>query len=131
MKSFKQKNKKSLAIHSIFSAPNLPTALFILRWKSEKYTKENMPVKRFGPHFSHNGLINLISWPVCHICIALSIATHIGYSNSHMAIWLYGHLAIIQPYGCTAIWRYGYDCSQYGCLRKEQQKCDTLAQKLN
>ena len=41
-----------------------------------------MPVEHFGPQFSHNGLINLISWPVCHIFIALSVDTHIGYSNS-------------------------------------------------
>ena len=94
--------------HSIFSAPNLPTAIFILRGKSEKYTKENMPVERFGSHVSHNGLINLISWPVCHIFIALSRDTHIGYSHSHNAIWLYSHMAELWPYGHTAIWPYGY-----------------------
>ena len=87
--------------HSIFSAPNLPTAIFILRGKSEKYTKENMPVERFGSHVSHNGLINLISWPVCHIFVALSVDTHVGYSLA------------ITPYGCTVIWlNYG----QYGWL---------------
>ena len=78
--------------HSIFFAPNLPTAIFILRGKSEKYTKENMPVERFGPQFSHNGLINLISWPVCHIFIALSVDTHIGYSHSHKS-----HMAELWP----------------------------------
>ena len=38
---------------------NLPTANFILRGKSEKYTKENMTVECFGSHFSHNGPFNL------------------------------------------------------------------------
>ena len=40
---------------------NLPTANFILRGKSEKYTKENMLVEHFGSHFSQNGPFNLIS----------------------------------------------------------------------
>ena len=40
----------------------LPTATFILRGKSEKYTKENMPVECFGSHFSHNVPFNLISF---------------------------------------------------------------------
>ena len=40
---------------------NLPTANFILRGKSEKYTKENVLVERFGSHFSQNDPFNLIS----------------------------------------------------------------------
>ena len=72
--------------HSIFSAPSLPTAIFILRGKSEKYTKEIMPVERFGSHLSQNGLINLNSLPECHIFVALSVATHIGYTKRHMTI---------------------------------------------
>ena len=89
---------------------NLPTANFILRGKSEKYTKENMLVEHFGSHFSQNGPFNLISWPHCHIFNTLSIDTHIVYSYGHMAIWLYGHMAIIWPYGYTAIWLYGSEC---------------------
>ena len=67
-----------------------------------------MPAKCFGSHFSQSGQINLISSPECHIFIALSMDTHIGYSNSHIAISLYGRIAIILPYGYTAIWRYGF-----------------------
>ena len=71
----------------IFMIKKLPTANFILRGKSEKYTKENMSVERFGSHFLENGLINLISLQLCHIFNALSVDTHIGYRNSHNAIW--------------------------------------------
>ena len=67
-------------------------------------------VEHFGSHFSQNGPFNLISWPHCHIYNTLSINTHIVYSYGHMAIWLYGHMAIIWPYGYTAIWLYGSDC---------------------
>ena len=31
------------------------------------------------------------SSPDCYICIALSIDTHMSYSESHITIWLYGH----------------------------------------
>ena len=57
-----------------------------------------MPVEHFGSHFSLKGQINLISWPVCHICIAFSVDTHIGYFNmaiGHMAVQPYRHMAII------------------------------------
>ena len=60
-----------------------------------------MLADRFGINFSHNGLINSISWPYCHIFIALSINSQICYSMSHMAmlwpnmtIWLYSHMAL-------------------------------------
>ena len=53
-----------------------------------------MPVERFGSHFLQNGLINLISLPVCHIFNALSVDTHIGYRNSHNAIWSYGSKSV-------------------------------------
>ena len=66
-----------------------------------------MPVEHFGSHFSLKGQINLISWPVCHIFIALSVDTRIGYGNSHNAIWLYSHMVDLWPYGCTAISPYG------------------------
>ena len=39
----------------------LPTANFILRGKSEIYTKENVLVERFDSHFSQNDPFNLIS----------------------------------------------------------------------
>ena len=42
-----------------------------------KYTKENMQVERFGSHFSHIGLINLIYRPGCHIFKDASQDTHI------------------------------------------------------
>ena len=71
-----------------------------------KYTKENMPADCFGSHFSQNGAINVISRPNCHIFNYLSIDTHIGYSHSHMAIWLYGHMVRFWPYG--HIWEYGH-----------------------
>ena len=45
----------------VFMVKKLPTANFILRGKSEKYTKENMLVGRFGSHFSQNGPFNFIS----------------------------------------------------------------------
>ena len=110
---------------------NLPTANFILRGKSEKYTKENMLVEHFGSHFSQNGPFNLISWPHCHIFDTLSIDTHFVYSDGHMAIWLYDHMAIIWPYGYTAIWLYGSECCWYGCLWKEHSECSNLVKKLN
>ena len=53
----------------------LPTANFILRGKSEKYTKENMLVEHFGSHFSQNGPFNLISW---HNKL---------YANFHLHLW--------------------------------------------
>ena len=67
-----------------------------------------MPVERFGSHFLQNGLINLISLPVCHIFNTLSVDTHIGYRNSHNAIWPYSHngqIMAIWPYSHMAIWR--------------------------
>ena len=50
---------------------------------------ENIQAEHYGSHFSQNGLINLNFLPECHIFIALSVATHIGYSK----LWLYGHMA--------------------------------------
>ena len=41
-----------------FYGKKIPTATFILRGKSEKYTKENMLKERFGSHFSQNGPFN-------------------------------------------------------------------------
>ena len=43
----------------------------------------------------------------------------------------YGHMAIIWPYGYTAIWLYGSECCWYGCLWKEHYKCSNLVKKLN
>ena len=56
-------------------------------------------MERFGSHFSQNGAINLISRPDCYILNDLSVDTHIGYSQSHMTIWLYGFMVI---------WLYGH-----------------------
>ena len=70
-----------------------------------------MAVERFGSHFLQNALINLISLPVCHIFNALSADTHIGYRNSHNAIWPYSHngqIMAIWPYSHMAIWRLEY-----------------------
>ena len=44
----------------IFMVKKLPAVNFVLRGKSEKYTKEKIPAEHFGSHFSQNGLINLI-----------------------------------------------------------------------
>ena len=66
-----------------------------------------MAVERFGSHFLQNALINLISLPVCHICNALSVDTHIGYRNSHNDIWPYSHNGQIMANGHIAIWPYG------------------------
>ena len=43
-----------------------------------KYTKENMQAKRFRSHFSHIGLINLISRPGCQIFIDASLNPYIN-----------------------------------------------------
>ena len=43
-----------------------------------KYTKENMQSERFGSHFSHSGLINLISRPGFHIFTDTSVDTNIN-----------------------------------------------------
>ena len=67
-----------------------------------------MPVERFGSHFLHNGLINLISLSVYHIFNDLSVDTHTGDRNSHNAIWPYSHngqIMAIWPYSHMAIWR--------------------------
>ena len=48
-----------------------------------KYTKENMQAERFGSNFSHIALINLISWPVCHILTDASLDTHINVTYVH------------------------------------------------
>ena len=69
-----------------------------------KNTKENMPSEEICSHFSQEGQINLIFPPYCCICIALSIDTHMSYSESHIAVWLYGYMAIIWKYGHMAIW---------------------------
>ena len=37
-----------------------------------------MQAQRFGSHFLHIGLIDLISWPGCHIFIDASLDTHIN-----------------------------------------------------
>ena len=92
---------------NFFKPINIAARPVLLRWKSEKYTKENMPVERFGSHFLQNGLINLISLPACHIFNAFSVDTHIGYRNSHKAIWPYSHNGqnmAIWPYNHIAIW---------------------------
>ena len=115
----------------VFMVKNLPTAKFFLRGKSEKYTKENMLVERFGSHFSQIGPFNLISWQDCYIFNALSTDTHISNIQSHKAIWLYSHMAKLWPYGHIAIWPYGHKSSQYGCLWIEYQKCGKVVKKLN
>ena len=43
-----------------------------------------------------------------------------------MAIWWYGHMAIIWPYGHKAILPYGFKGGLYGCLWKQQYKCSNL-----
>jgi len=43
----------------------------------------------------------------------------------------YGHMAKIWPYGHIAIWPYGYESSQYGCLWKDNWKCGNLAEGLH
>ena len=74
--------------------------LFMFTKEFQKYTKENLPAQYFGSNLSRNGLIFARSSLDCHNFSTLSIDTHLGYSNSHRAIWLYGFMAII--------WRYGY-----------------------
>ena len=69
----------------------LPTANFILRGKSEKYTKENVLVERFGSPF------NLISLPDCYILNVLSTDTRISNIQSHKAIWLHSQMAKLWP----------------------------------
>ena len=44
-----------------FLVPCFPTRPFYLKKEISKYTKENMQADCFFSHFSHNGLINLIS----------------------------------------------------------------------
>jgi hypothetical protein len=46
------------------------------------------------------------------------------------AIWQYGLMAIFWPYGHIAIWPYGVKRHQYGCLLKQQYKCNNLAKEL-
>ena len=101
--------------------PLLPTwvGLFMFTKEFRNYTKENMPVQYFGSSLLMNGLIFARSSLDCHIFSALSVDTHIGYTKSHKAIWLYGFMAIIWLYGWIAIWLYGSFSSRYGCLRKE------------
>ena len=70
-----------------------------------------MSVQYFGSNLSRNGLIFARSSLDCHIFSTLSIDTHLGYSKSHKAIWLYGFMAIIWLYGCNkavALWLFGY-----------------------
>ena len=43
-----------------------------------QFTKENMQAERFASHFSHIGLINLISRPGCHFFTDASLDTHIN-----------------------------------------------------
>ena len=69
--------------------------LFLFTKEFQNYTKENLPVQYFGSNFLINGLIFARSLLDCHIFNALSVDTHIGYSKSHKAIWLYGFMAII------------------------------------
>ena len=59
----------------VFMVKKLPAANFILRGKSEKYTKENMLVERFGSHFSQNGPLNVADMGVC------------GKNIQNVAIW--------------------------------------------
>ena len=96
-----------------------------------KNTKENMPSEEICSHFSQEGQINLIFPPYCCICIALSIDTHMSYSESHIAVWLYGYMAIIWKYGHMARWLYGFYSSQYGCLSRKLYKCSNLVKTLS
>ena len=71
------------------------------------YTKENMPVQYFGSSLLMNDLIFARSSLDFHIFSTLSVDTHLGYSNSNKAIWIYGFMAIIWLYGCNkavALW---------------------------
>ena len=61
-----------------FLALCFPTRPFYFTNEISKYTKENMQADCFGSHFSHNGLINLISQPGCHIFTDTSLDTHIN-----------------------------------------------------
>ena len=74
--------------------------LFLFTKEFQNYTKANLPVQYFGSNFLLNGLIFAKSSKDCHIFSTLSIDTHIGYSKSHKAIWLYGFTAIILLFGC-------------------------------
>ena len=96
----------------------------------QKYTKENLPVRYFCSNLSTDSLIFARCSPDCHIFSAVSVDTHIGYSKSHIAIQLYGLMAIIWLYGCIAIWLFGSLISQSGCLRKEHYKCGNLGKTL-
>ena len=67
-----------------------------------KNTKENIYSGDFCSHFSPEGIINLIASPDCCTSIAVSIDTHIGRPQCHIAMQLYGHIAKIW----LAIWPY-------------------------
>ena len=64
--------------YSDFLAPPFPTSPFCFTKEISKYTKENMQADRFGSHFSHSGIINLISLPRCHIFTDASLDIHIN-----------------------------------------------------
>ena len=68
-----------------------------------KNTKENIPAKHFGSHFSQKGPIDLISPPDCCIFNALSIYTHISKPCEYMAKLLYGQNSNIWPYSHMVI----------------------------
>ena len=91
----------------------LPTGvgLFLFTKEFRNYTKKNLPVQYFGSNLLINGLIFARSSLDCHIFSTLSVNTHIGYSMSHKAIWLYSFIAIIWLYGCikaVTLWLFGY-----------------------
>ena len=106
------KNKKVLA-KEFFSKMHrfLRICIWSLQRDFPKLRGGNWFFSSFGHSFSQNGLIFARSSLDCQIFSPLSVNTHIGYSKSHKAIWLYSFIAIIWLYGCIkamALWLFGY-----------------------
>ena len=57
----------------------------------------------FGSHFSHISQ-NFMPFSLhCYNFVALSVDTYLWYSLNHMAIWIYGHKAILWANGHISI----------------------------
>ena len=107
-----RKNKKILKKENFSKMHRfLRIRIWSLQRNFQKLRGENWFFLPFGHNFSQNGLIFARSPLDCHIFSTLSVNTHIGYSKSHKAIWLYSFIAIIWLYGCikaVALWLFRY-----------------------
>ena len=93
--------------------------LLDLNWQNRKHfhytkeiskcTKENMQAQRFGSHFLHIGLINIFSWPICHIFNDVSLDTHINMTYvRHLSSvitdrWHIWHMSVMTDDRCGHI----------------------------